>query len=240
MTTPIFAPAGERPNRARQAMIALLTALLVTLPVGMALAQNLDTEFTKSGEPRDKIGEVHIHGGVYMPVNKSQASAALGARFSGLVTPQLSMGLTLDWYFSASRTLGAAGQPLPSSVYTPQEVLGNAVTQLFPLMAFMQLAPWPKAHLSPYAGIGAGYEWLHSSANDFQSNYSFDARYSNWAWQTWAGMGIRLSRELRLDGEAYFNAGVLGRDVHDANGDLAREVVTVNGAGIRCGLNLAY
>jgi opacity protein-like surface antigen len=129
---------------------------------------------------------------------------------------------------------------LPSSVYTPHQVLGNSVTQLIPAMAFLQLTPWPQAHLSPYAGIGAGYEWLRSSANDYDTGYSFHAGYSNWAWQTFAGMGIRLSRELRLDGEAFYNAGQLGRDIHDSNGILGREVVNVDGAGIRCGLNVAY
>jgi hypothetical protein len=226
---------------ARRALIAAVGAVLMSLPAAAGFAQSLDTPSpVPVSEGHKRLGDVTVHGGVYLPVNTSGASAALGMRVSGVVTPQLSAGLSLDWYFNASNTLGNAGQPLPSSVYTPHQVLGNSMTQLLPVLAFLQLAPWPRAGLSPYAGIGAGYEWLHSSANNYQTNYSFAATYSNWAWGSWAGMGIRLSRELRLDGEAYYNAGQLGRDVKDANGVLGREVVSVNGAGVRCGLNLGF
>ena len=225
----------------RPALLAASAALLLVLPPAVASAQLLDPpSSTTFGTSAHKLGDLHIHGGVYMPVNTSNASAALGARVSGLLTSQLSVGLSLDWYFSANKRLGSPGQPLPSSVYTPHQVLGNSVTQLIPAMAFLQLAPWPQAHLSPYAGIGAGYEWLRSSANDYDTGYSFKAGYSNWAWQSFAGMGIRLSSQLRLDGEAFYNAGQLGRDVHDSAGLLGREVVKVDGAGVRCGLNVAY
>ena len=226
---------------ARRALIAAAIAAAVSLPAAAGFAQSLEASSPiPIGEGHKRLGDVHVHGGVYLPVNTSSASAALGMRVSGAVTSQLSAGLSLDWYFNASNTLGNAGQPLPSSVYTPHQVLGNSMTQLLPVLAFLQLAPWPRAGLSPYAGIGAGYEWLRSSANDYQSNYSFAATYSNWAWGSWAGLGIRLSRELRLDGEAYYNAGQLGRDVKDANGVLGREIVNVNGAGVRCGLNVGF
>jgi outer membrane protein W len=226
----------------RRAFFAANAALLFALPPSIASAQmqTVDSETVPIMTGKKQLGDVHIHGGVFMPVNTSNASAALGARVSGVVTKQLSVGLSVDWYFSANKRLGAPGQTLPSSVYTPHQVLGNSVTQLIPAMAFLQLTPWPQAHLSPFAGIGAGYEWLRSSANDYETGYSFRAGYSNWAWQAFGGMGIRLSRELRLDGEAFYNAGELGRDIHDSNGVLGREVVKVDGAGIRCGLNVAY
>jgi hypothetical protein len=236
--TPVFS--APRFTLPRTAVLAASSALLLALSAAFASAQLLDPVSTATLETPRKLGDFHLHGGVYMPLNTSSASAAIGTRVSGLLTPQLSAGLSLDWYFSASKRLGNAGQPLPSSVYTPHQVLGNSVTQLIPAMAFLQLAPWPQAHLSPYAGIGAGYEWLRSSANDYETGYSFRASYSNWAWQSFAGMGIRLSSQLRLDGEAFYNAGQLGRDVHDASGTLGREVVKVTGAGVRCGLNLAY
>ena len=231
---------ASRRRAFRPAFLAVSAAVLLGLPPATASAQLLDPPSSASFETPHKLGDVHLHGGVYMPINTSNSSAALGARVSGLVTSQLSAGLSVDWYFTASKRLGSPGQPLPSSVYTPHQVLGNSVTQLIPAMAFLQLAPWPQAHLAPYAGIGAGYEWLRSSANDYETGYSFKAEYSNWAWQMFAGMGIRLSSQLRLDGEAFYNAGQLGRDVHDANGILGREVVKVDGAGVRCGLNVAY
>ena len=233
-----FRRAESHARRALPPVVA--AAILMSLPAA-ALAQILDTPSpVPLTQSHKRLGEVHVHGGVYLPVNTSSASAALGMRASGVVTPQLSAGLSLDWYFNASNTLGNAGQPLPSSVYSPHEVLGNSMTQLLPVMAFLQLAPWPHAGISPYAGIGAGYEWLRSTADDYRTGYSFSATYSNWAWGSWAGMGIRLSRELRLDGEAFYNAGQLGRDLKSATGVLGREVVNVNGAGVRFGLNVGF
>jgi len=192
-------------------------------------------------DPRTKpIGEVQLYGGVYMPSNTSQSSGALGARFAAFMVPQLSMGLSADWFFNSNSSLGAPGPTLPASVFAPRAVLGDASTQLLPVMAFLQLTPWKNAPLVPYVGGGAGYEWLLARANNYQDGSSFSATFSNWAWQAWGGIGIPLSRQLRINGEAFYNAGSLGRDLHDQSGMLTRQVVDVTGAGVRGGLTVIY
>jgi len=78
-------------------------------------------------DPRTKpIGEVQLYGGVYMPSNTSQSSGALGARFAAFMVPQLSMGLSADWFFNSNSSLGAPGPTLPASVFAPRAVLGDA------------------------------------------------------------------------------------------------------------------
>jgi hypothetical protein len=234
------------PARSRRAFHRLASALLAVL-ITLLFARTSSAQF---GPPNSElglglgrtkpVGEFQLHGGAFMPSNTSQANAALGGRMSALLTEQLSMGLSVDWMYHTRSSLGGPTLALPASELTARPVLDDASTQLLPVMAFLQLAPWPRAYLVPYGGAGAGYEWLVSRAHDYQSGRSFEATYSNWAWQAWAGMGLRLSKQLRLNGEAYYSGGVLGRDLHDANGVRYREVVTANGSGARAGLSLRY
>ena len=186
------------------------------------------------------VGEIQLHGGAFMPANATQVSSSFGGRASALLTNQLSAGLSVDWFVHSHNSLGSPASALPASEYTPKPVLADASTQLLPVMLFAQIAPWPKAPLIPYAGIGGGYEWLRSTAHDYQAGTSYEATFSNWAWQMWGGMGLKLARQLRLDGEAYYNGGTLKREASDPNGSPYRQVVTIDGTGARFGLNLVY
>jgi hypothetical protein len=219
-----------------------LALALVCFPATLALAAPGGPDSLAAREPElpKKSLEIHLHGGVFMPVNTSQASGAAGLRIAGLVAKQVSMGLSVDGLFHTQNDLGAATQPLPASVYTPRKVNGDAGTLLLPVMGFVQLTLWRHGPLVPYGGIGGGYEWLHSVAHDYQTGSSFHATFSNWAWLAWTGLGIPLSRELRIDGEVFYNGGSLGRDLHDTSGQLTRELVKVDGAGFRCGLNFTH
>lgn len=234
-----FAGASDTPSAAR---IGIVNRVQFE-PLGGSTTNNRDNYSNSFEDPPVKhsfTGEFQLYGGVYNPVNTSQSSGALGARYGAFLVPQLSMGLSVDWYFNNNSTLGAPGPTLPASVYAPRAVLGDASTQVLPVMAFLQITPFTHALLVPYFGGGAGYEWLFARANDYQNNQSFSATFSNWAWQAWGGIGIPLSRQLRINGEAFYNAGQLGRDLHDSTGMLTRQVVSVDGAGVRGGLTVIY
>jgi hypothetical protein len=91
--------------------------------------------------------------------------------------------------------------------------------------------------LVPYIGGSLGYELMNLSADNFQTGQSFDATYGGWGWQAWAGVGIPLSGQARLNGEVFINQAELGRDVgDDASGQTVRETVKANGAGLRIGM----
>ena len=64
--------------------------------------------------------------------------------------------------------------------------------------------------------------------------------YSNPAWEWYAGMGLRLTRSTRIDGEAFYHGATLGRDVTDSSGLTLRETVDLDGVGVRVGLDIAY
>jgi hypothetical protein len=63
------------------------------------------------------------------------------------------------------------------------------------------------------------------------------ATYGNIAWEGYAGMGLRLTSEVRLNGELFYNGGSLERGVVDASGRSWREAVGVNGVGLRVGVD---
>jgi hypothetical protein len=105
-------------------------------------------------------------------------------------------------------------------------------------MAFFEVSLTEKRFLVPYAGIAAGYEWLLLHANDYRTGEVATGTFSNFAWQGWGGIGLRLDPGLRVDVELNYNGGSLERDATDSSG--LREVVRVNGVGARVGLDILY
>jgi hypothetical protein len=77
-------------------------------------------------------------------------------------------------------------------------------------------------------------------ASDFRTHETASARYSNWAWEGWGGMGMRLGPDLRVDFELFYNGGSLERDVTDLFGQTQTEAVTANGVGARVGMNILF
>jgi hypothetical protein len=190
--------------------------------------------------PPRHVGAVHLHGGLFAPINASGSSASLGARLGAYLGDPLLLGLSFDWVYHSENQLGAAGPALPGPGLVPQQVLASASSSLLPVMAFLQVSPWEKYALIPYVGVAGGYEWLVVRGDNYQTSDSYGQTFGNWAWQGWAGMGIRLSPGLRLDGEAFYNGGTLARDTYDPNNVRFREAVDIDGAGARFGLNIAY
>ena len=67
-----------------------------------------------------------------------------------------------------------------------------------------------------------------------------EATYGNIAWETYAGIGLRLTSEVRLNGELFYNGGSLERGVVDSSGRAWREAVDVNGVGLRVGVDSKF
>ncbi len=187
---------------------------------------------------RSRTGAIHLHGGVFAPINATATSATIGARLGANLGDPLLLGLQSGWTYHSKSLLESANYGLPG--LEPKTVLATAEAHLIPAMAFLQVTLTEKFPLVPYVGVGAGYEWLILKAKDYRTDADSSVTYGNWAWEWYAGMGIKISRGLRVDAEAFYNGGALERDVSDVNGVRRREAVDIDGAGARIGLHIVY
>jgi len=107
-------------------------------------------------------------------------------------------------------------------------------------MLFLQVNLTEKRFLVPIAGAAAGYEWFMLTANDYRTGQSAKATYANFAWEGWGGLGMRLDKTVRLDGELFYNGGSLERTVTDSSGNSWLEAIDLNGIGARVGLDIQF
>lgn len=188
-------------------------------------------------EPRTRTGAIHLHGGVFSPIDQTITNAMLGARIGVHMGAPVLFGVSGGWVYHTKSLYDAASGDLPG--LEPRTVLATANAHLIPAMLFVQATLWER-FLSPYVGIGGGYEWLLLRAEDFRTDEVFSRTYSGPSWEWYAGVGLKMSRAARLDGELFYSAGTLGRDVLDANDRLLKETVDMDGVGVRVGLNIVY
>jgi hypothetical protein len=180
---------------------------------------------------------LHLHGGLFAPIDVNATSPTIGLRFARNVGGHLQTGLLTGWTLRRKNL----EQPVPGLPgLKPHLVLARLDGQLLPLMGFFQVNLTEKRFLIPYAGIAAGYEWLSIKANDYRTDQEARATYSNWAWETWGGIGMRLDKMVRVDGELFYNGGSLERDVTDSSGQTFREAIDANGVGARLGLGIQF
>jgi hypothetical protein len=199
---------------------------------------NPKTYYADVWTPRARTGTIHIHGGVFAPVNANATGTDLGLRIGINMGTHLQIGALTDWTFQTKSLRAPATSDLPG--LEPKIVLARVDAHLVPAMAFLQVQLFDKFPIVPYGGVAAGYEWLILDAKDYRISQSQNLTYSNVAWQAWAGTGLRLSPDLRVDGELYYNGGALQRNVTDQNGVIWHEQVDVDGVGARVGLDIAY
>jgi hypothetical protein len=188
--------------------------------------------------PRPRTGELHIHGGVFAPIDGNATSATLGIRMGLDLGSHVLLGAMGDWSYGSRSLLEKVSGGLPG--FEPEIELAKVNAQLIPAMLFLQVKLTDQFPLVPYAGIGAGYEWLILDAHDYRTSEDASRTYADLAWQTYAGMGLKLSQGVRFDGELFYNSGRLSRDVIDQFGETWSETVNVDGAGLRVGLNVVY
>lgn len=184
--------------------------------------------------------QTQIHAGFFDPEENSGTGFVLGIRGGPMVDPHIQLGLGVDWEHRGdeqseviSNSTGPGGVPI-----TTRRQLSSSSENTFPLMGFVQISGDESMPVVPYGGIGGGYEVVTLSATDFATNSSFDATYGGWGWQAWGGARIPLSGRASVLGEVYLNQSEPHRDVDDpVTGQTYREIVKVNGFGMRFGLS---
>ena len=187
--------------------------------------------------PKPKANSIHLHGGLFAPIDVNAPSPTLGLRFGRRLGSHLQGGLLLDWVLER-KNLEQPVNGLPG--LQPHLILASTSGSLVPTMVFLQVNFTEKRFLVPFAGIAAGYEWLTLKANDYRTGETASATYANWAWQSWGGMGMRLDPRLRVDAELFYNGGSLKRDVAVSGGGSLSEAVGVNGVGARVGVDISF
>jgi hypothetical protein len=149
----------------------------------------------------------------------------------------MQLGVLSDWIYETRSLLQPVNNGLPGP--QPQIVLARVDAHLIPAMLFLEVKLTDKFPVVPYAGVAAGYEWLLLKAKDYRDGTSASATFHNLAWQSYGGVGLRLSKGLRLDGEVFFNGGSPARDV-DVSGTTFSEKVDLSGVGARVGVGVVY
>src|SRR5262245_33680862 len=231
------------PARAAQATLApdavvprlLAVEYVSKLPPGVS-PDSEKVYQARMNEPRSKTGAIHLHGGVYSPIDATVTNALLGARIGLHLGEPVLFGVQTGWTYHTKSLYGPSGGGPPG--LNPKTVLATGTANLIPAMAFLQVTLTQKFFLAPYLGIAGGYEWLYLSAKDYQADTQASLTYSNPAWEWYAGMGLRLTRSTRIDGELFYHGATMSRDLNDGSG--LRETVDLDGVGARVGLNFNY
>jgi hypothetical protein len=184
-------------------------------------------------------GYMQIHGGFFDPNGDVSNGALFGVRLGTSIDDRVQLGVSADWAHRSDHQSTVVGTaPLPGGGTVERRVdLAKTSSDLVPLLVFLQVAPGGSA--GPYFGVAGGYEALFISAEDFNTGANYDATYDGWGWQAYAGFMVPLSGRSRFNVEGFLNQGDLDRDVEDA-GLTYREVVNVDGGGLRAGFSWAF
>jgi hypothetical protein len=200
----------------------------------MSLAVGVPAAIAQSAP---NIWSIQLHGGLFAPIEASGMSPTAGMRYSKHYTSHVQGGLLTGWTVKSKRLV----EPADGLQGSESDVeLARFDAHLVPLMGFMQVDLTERFWLVPFAGIGAGYEWLTLRARDHRTGLDSRATYGNVAWESYAGIGLRLTTKVRVNGELFYNGGSLERRVPDPGQGAWREVVHVNGVGARVGLDMVF
>jgi hypothetical protein len=181
-----------------------------------------------------------IYGGVFQLTERPDHNAAMGGlRVGPLLGRHAQLGVLFDWTHSTSQestnqsqVVGPGGVPING-----RYDLSRSSTDVFPLLAFVQLSGWGKLFLMPYVGAGGGYQWVNLYGEDYVNNRTYDATFGGWGWQAWGGVGMPIASNVKLTGEVFISGAHLGRDVPDPyNVIIYHESIDMDGVGARFGL----
>lgn len=228
------APVCTPPQRRGYFLSLLTAAALLTAGARGAAAQD---GYAEVWSPKEEKASIHLHGGLFAPLDVDAPSPTVGLRLSKLVGSHLQAGVLTGWTLER-KDLTQDTSTLPGPA--PQLLLARVDAHVIPLMFFLRVNLTEKFFLVPYVGAGAGYEWLTLNAKDYRTEESRTTQYSNWAWEGWVGMGIRLGKQLRVNGEIFYNGASLEREVVDDNDKTWTEVVNLDGVGARAGLDIIF
>lgn len=188
-------------------------------------------------------GVSQVHAGFLDPDGPSEAGFLAGFRGGQKLDDMVEIGLGLDWRNKSGRatellqeTVGPGGETI-----IVRRDLSRYSSNLFPLLAYVQVSGPSHLTLVPYAGAAASWQVLFLQADDFTTGEAFDATYDGFGWQLWGGAALPLSGRSRLFGEVFMNRADLNRDAYDfATGQDFRETVKADGVGARFGLSWGY
>ncbi len=187
-------------------------------------------------------GYFEIHGGFFNPEQAGFANGAVGGvRLGSNIENRVQIGVDVDVSHRSDRQSSIVGTgTLPGGGTAERRVdLSEASSNLMPVQAFLQISPGGGRSGGPYVGISGGYEALFLHATNFQTGQDFDATYDGWGWQFYGGFAFPVTSQVRFNVEGFGNQGDLDRKVHDS-GVTYREVVNVNGAGMRGGFSWSF
>ena len=181
-------------------------------------------------------------GGFFQPDAGGNNSFDFVLRGGPLLDPHAQLGGMVEWAHRSQDQTTLAGTPYTQggTTITPTRVLSSASSDLVPIMAFLQLGGGSDMVLAPFAGIAGGYQLMFITANDYNTNTSYNATFGGWGWQAWAGLGLALSKQLRITGEAFMNEATPTRDLTAPDGTSFREDVNAKGTGARFGLQWGF
>lgn len=188
-------------------------------------------------------GFTQIHGGFFDLEGDPPSAFLFGVRGGTSIEEKIQLGVNLDLSHRSDKDAVVLTEvPLPGGGTAERRtVLAESSTNLLPMMVFLQVTPGVDMPIAPYFGIAGGYEVLFLSAEDFTTGDEYDATFGGWAWQAWGGVAMPLSGRTRLMAEVFLNNGDLERDVDDPDtGQSFREIVSVDGAGMRFGLSWGF
>ena len=199
--------------------------------------------YYRDREPSRFHGTSQIHAGFLDPEGSVGPGFLVGFRGGQQIDQMIELGLGIDWRNksgNATEILQESTGPGGEKIIVRRQ-LNRFSSNLFPLLAYVQVAAPSNMGVVPYFGAAASYQALFLSAEDFQTGQQFDATYDGWGWQLWGGAAMPLGGNSRLVGEIFLNNADLNRDVFDpATGETLRETVSTNGVGGRFGLNWGF
>ncbi len=188
-------------------------------------------------------GVSQLHVGYLDPDGPPDPGFVVGFRGGQKVDDIIELGLGVDWRNKSgnvTEVLQSSTGPGGETIQVRRE-LNRYSSNLFPLMAYLQVSGPSHLVVVPYVGVAASYQALFLSAEDFQTGQSFDATYDGFGWQLWGGAALPLSGRSRLVGEVFMNNADLEREVFDVvTGETIRETVSTDGVGARFGLSWGF
>jgi hypothetical protein len=185
---------------------------------------------------------VQFHLGGFDPEGDAGQMFVTGFRAGPQIDPHVQVGMGLDWMHKRedqSIVLSESDGPGGTTISTRQQ-LSESSSDLFPIMAFIQVNADDDLPVIPYAGLAGGYQVLFLSATDYATNQDYNATFGGWAWQAWAGLALPLSGQMRLTGEVFVNNGEASRDTDGPLGITYHETVGLDGGGGRVGLSWGF
>lgn len=184
-----------------------------------------------------------IHAG-FFEINDDQAptSFLLGLRGGPNVDPHIQLAFGIDWMHNGEKSRTVSGEPYEQGgvIIVPERELSRASSDLLPMTANLQVNLSTDGPIVPYVGIGGGWQVLFLNAEDFSTGEDFDATFSGWSWQLYGGVQLPLSGQSRLLGEVFMHQGEAEREVDDVSGVTYREIVDLDGMGMRFGLSWGF